>query len=684
MKKRKTGMTLSRKLALMVIIFALLLFTSLIALSIAHYYREMYEKHEEYAVNIAGIAASQLDPDKIQTYLDSGVKDEEYDRAYETLCKIRENGGVQYLYVVKPEVDEVWYVLDTDPTEGAIPLGYHEPYYEGTFAENAEKMARGEPIPPIVSNEEYGWLLSVYYPMRTSDWEPAGYVGVDLQMTDMMTELQHFAQRMVLLALLLTAGTLAAIIFYSNRTIAQPIKKLSTAAKELVEEEQSGRTTDTEIFNQLTIRSNDEIGELYDSLSQMEHDMNAYIRDLVSVTSNSERILAELSLARRLQASMLPHVFPPFPDRKEFDLYATMAPAREVGGDFYDFFLIDDDHLCMVMADVSGKGIPAALFMMVSKIILQSCAMLGRSVAEILTKTNEALCSNNQVEMFVTVWLGILELSTGRLTAANAGHEYPVLKRADSSFELYKDKHGFILGGMDGVKYKEYELQLKPGEKLFVYTDGVTEATDTENNMFGVKRMINALNEDPDAEPKQILKNVHAAIDDFVQAAEQFDDITMLCIEYHGQDKAASRAAKEPEDLMNELIVEALEEKLPEVLAFVDRHLERVDCPMKAQMEIDVAVEEIFVNIASYAYAPGTGDAGIRVETSEDPAAITIIFSDRGVPYDPLKREDPDVTLSAEERDIGGLGIFMTKKFMDKLEYEFKDGQNILTLTKLL
>ena len=246
-----------------------------------------------------------------------------------------------------------------------------------------------------------------------------------------------------------------------------------------------------------------------------------------------ERITTELQMAKRIQSSMLPHIFPPFPDRKEFDVYASMDPARDVGGDFYDFFLIDEDHLCLVMADVSGKGIPAALFMMISKVILQSCAMLGRSPGEILTKTNEAICSDNQVDMFVTVWLGILEISTGKITAANAGHEYPVLKQ-NGQFELLKDKHGFVIGGMEGMRYKEYELRLLPGDKIFLYTDGVPEATDAESKMFGTDRMLAALNEAPEAAPETILKNVRTAVDGFVKDAEQFDDLTMLCLEYKG------------------------------------------------------------------------------------------------------------------------------------------------------
>ena len=245
-----------------------------------------------------------------------------------------------------------------------------------------------------------------------------------------------------------------------------------------------------------------------------------------------ERISTELKTASRIQNDMMPGVFPAFPDRNEFDIYAKMLPAKEVGGDFYDFFMTDDDHLCMVMADVSGKGIPAALFMMSSKIILKNFAMLGISPAEILTRTNESVCLNNKSDMFVSVWIGILEISTGRLTTANAGHEYPAIMKPDGSFELLKDKHGFVIGGMEGIKYKEYELTLEHGSKLFEYTDGVPEATNAEKTLFGTDRMIAALNEEPSASPEKILANVQKAVDSFVMDAEQFDDLTMLCLEY--------------------------------------------------------------------------------------------------------------------------------------------------------
>ena len=278
---------------------------------------------------------------------------------------------------------------------------------------------------------------------------------------------------------------------------------------------------------------------LAESFADLSHKTIEYVEQVKTATAEKERISTELSMANRIQESMLPHVFPPYPDRKEFDIYAVMNPAREVGGDFYDFFMIDDDHLCVVMADVSGKGVPAALFMMISKTILQSCAMLGQSAGGILAKTNEALCSKNQVEMFVTVWLGILEISTGKMTCANAGHEYPaVFSEAESGhYSLLMDKHGLVIGGLDGVRYKEYELQMKPGDKLFVYTDGVPEATDRNEQMFGTDRMLQALNENPEASPKETLDAVRRAVDAFVGDAEPFDDLTMLCLKYRGKEE---------------------------------------------------------------------------------------------------------------------------------------------------
>ena len=387
-----------------------------------------------------------------------------------------------------------------------------------------------------------------------------------------------------------------------------------------------------------------------------------------------ERIGAELNVATQIQADMLPRIFPAFPGRPEVDLYASMTPAKEVGGDFYDFFLIDDDHIGLVMADVSGKGVPAALFMVIAKTLIKNRAQLGESPAEILKNVNAQLCEGNEAELFVTVWLAVLELSTGKGKAANAGHEHPTIRRANGQYELVVYRHSPAVATMEGVRFREHSFELQPGDRLFVYTDGVPEATNAENELFGSDRMLAALNRDPDASPQELLGNVRKEIDEFVGEAPQFDDITMLSLVYNGPAGAGGK----------ELTLDATVDNLSRVLAFVDEVLEEQECPMKTQMQIDVAVEELFVNIAHYAYPEGTGSATVCVSTEQEPKSVSITLVDRGIAYNPLAKADPDLSLSADERPIGGLGIYMVKKSMDDIRYEYRDGQNILTIKKLL
>lgn len=324
---------------------------------------------------------------------------------------------------------------------------------------------------------------------------------------------------LVMIAVVLILGSVSALVV-SGR-IVKPIERMTARMSEL-----SG--TDLAFEMEDTYRTGDEIEVLAESFATLSKRTVEYIGQITRITAEKERIGAELELATKIQADMLPNIFPAFPERPEFDIYATMTPAKEVGGDFYDFFLIDDDHLGMVMADVSGKGVPAALFMMMSKILVNNFAMMGGSPAKVLEQVNSQICKNNDEEMFVTVWFGVLEISTGKVTAANAGHEYPIIKKADGEFELFKDKHGFVIGGMDGMRYKEYEFTLEKGGTLFLYTDGVAEATNAENELFGTDRMLTALNQDPNAVPKVLLTNMKKAVDEFVGEAPQFDDLTML------------------------------------------------------------------------------------------------------------------------------------------------------------
>lgn len=289
------------------------------------------------------------------------------------------------------------------------------------------------------------------------------------------------------------------------------------------------RISGGDLSHRAEIVENDEIGDLATSFNNMSASLTEYIDNLTKVTAEKERIGAELNVATQIQADMLPRIFPPFPEKTEqFDIYATMNPAKEVGGDFYDFFLLDDNHIAMVMADVSGKGVPAALFMVIAKTLIKNRALMGGEPAEILKYVNNQLCEGNEAELFVTVWLGILNLTTGKGLEANAGHEHPAIKRSDGKFELIVNKHSPAVATMEGLKFRQNEFELNPGDVLYVYTDGVAEATNANNELYGTERMIDALNANADSTMEELLAGVKKSVDDFVGEAPQFDDITML------------------------------------------------------------------------------------------------------------------------------------------------------------
>lgn len=325
---------------------------------------------------------------------------------------------------------------------------------------------------------------------------------------------------------MMIAISLLLILLY--RKAIAPVSKLQRIVLKYREDKDSEAVVKSTA--EMNVRN--ELGRLSDDIAGLAKEIDQYTEDNIRLVGEKERVSAELDMARKIQTEQLPNVFPAFPDRKEFDIYASMTPAKEVGGDFYDFFFIDDDHLAMVMADVSGKGVPAALFMMMSKMLINNYAMMGLTPHEVLERTNETICKNNKQKMFVTVWLGILEISTGKVTASNAGHEYPVIRRPEGRFEILKDEHGFVIGGLNKVKYKDYEFSLESGSTVFVYTDGIPEATDSDNKMFGMDRLTEALNHEPDGSPEKLLHNVNDAVRSFVREAPQFDDLTMMAVKY--------------------------------------------------------------------------------------------------------------------------------------------------------
>ncbi len=296
--------------------------------------------------------------------------------------------------------------------------------------------------------------------------------------------------------------------------------------------EQIKRVGDGNLDYRSEIDTNDEVQLLSESFERMTMSLKDYISNLTAVTAEKERIGAELDVAQNIQASMLPCIFPAFPDRKEFDIHASMTPAKEVGGDFYDFFMVDETHIAIVMADVSGKGVPAALFMVIGKTLIKDHTLLNKSLNDVFTDVNDLLCEANSEGLFITAFEGVLDLETGEFTYVNAGHEMPFLYRAATGYAPEKIRPGFVLAGMEGMRYKSGVIQLNVGDRVFQYTDGVTEATDANNQLYGMERLQAALNRCADATPEETLRIVKEDVDRFVGDAPQFDDITMLCLEY--------------------------------------------------------------------------------------------------------------------------------------------------------
>ncbi len=659
------------------VLFALLI--TLIASILVGFgnYRTDMSECAQSAYAYARAAARFIDGDRVLGYLGTSETDENgnaiyrKDAYYEEVMSYlvsaqSEYALMKYFYVFVPYEDNLVYVWDVTSGEDARPLGYAEEYMDGG-KETLKNVYRRDPIEEIsiFHDDVYGNIACAYYPIFNGDGQPVAIVGVDLSLESIRHKFFSNVLRINAAVWIATLIACAIGFFVIRRTLVRPIQRLNAATKGVVE------NLDTSLSMDLEINTNDELQELAGSFSKMNADLRTYIERLSKVTAEKERIGAELNIATQIQADMLPHIFPPFPDRKEFELYASMTPAKEVGGDFYDFFLIDDDHLCLVMADVSGKGIPAALFMVIAKTLIKNRAQLGESPSEILRNVNEQLMDGNEAELFVTVWLAIIEISTGKGVAANAGHEHPVLRRAGGRYEPVIYRHSPAVAAMEGIKFREHSFELYPGYSLFVYTDGVLEATAAGNELFGMERMLASLNREPNAPPRRLLGNLREDIDRFVGESPQFDDITMMCLHYSG---TAIRG-------LSELTLDAKTENLEELMSFIAGELDELDFPAKNKKQIEIAVEELFVNIAHYAYTPFSGSATVRVDKREQ-GQIVITFIDRGMPFNPLNNPEPDITLSAEDRQIGGLGIYMVKQSMDEVAYEYRNGENILTIKK--
>ena len=506
-------------------------------------YERNIEVYTNYAYSDAHLIADSISGITPTKYLETQTKDAEYyDIRYTFMTAGIYQDEFRDFYLVVPTEDDLIYISEIyhnlpegmeDLSKDQADFLEHKEYRPGEkeIMMDLIKRGRGEPDRELfmglreLAGEK---LATALVPIRAMDNEVQALVGVDLSVAAVWESLMNMY---IMLAITIVAITcVGMIIHYRNldRTLIQPITTLKNGTDELVNK------LDSEEAFVSGIHTGDELEALAHSIEEMDRSLKHYVRENTAITAERERLNTELELAGSIQMDMLPCDFPPFPERSEFDLYASMNPAKEVGGDFYDFFLVDEDHLALVIADVSGKGIPGALFMMMVKIMVQNCVLAGLSPKQVMEQVNEQIAENNSESMFVTVWLGILDIPSGKLTAVNAGHEYPIFKKPGGCYELIKDKHGMAVGTMEGIRYREYEMQFEPGSSLFVYSDGLPEANNRAEELFGMARTVAALNENPDLSPEETLCAVERAVDTFVGDAPQFDDLTMLCFAYHG------------------------------------------------------------------------------------------------------------------------------------------------------
>ena len=537
--KRFTG--IAGRLTAGVILFGLLLGAVCSTVGYIEFTAVLEQQYNDSAYEIAETAREILNPDKFEQYLETGRTDEEYDNILAILDTLTDAANVTFIYVAKVSGDyrTLTYIYDTvnsDTEFERYPLGYTASDLDEKHTENVVKiMTKGGRAEKYLYSysKESGAHTTAAIDVKNSDGKIIAMLCVEKPMTRLEAARNTYVLHVILWTL--TAIVLF-IIVYSvilRRGIIKPIKTLTKEAERFAK-------TNLPSGEPINIRQKDEVGILARAVEKMETDIARYTENLTVITAEKERVNTELSVATRIQANMLPSIFPAFPNRKEFDIFATMNPAKEVGGDFYDFFMVDERHLAIVMADVSGKGVPAALFMVIGKTLIKDHTWPGKDLGSVFDEVNELLCESNSEGLFITAFEGVLDLVSGEFRFVNAGHEIPYICKKNGKFEPYKIRAGFVLAGMEGMRYKCGEMQLEAGDKVFQYTDGITEAANVRMELYGMDRLTAVLGENSDLPPGELLPAVKRDIDNFVGEAPQFDDITMLCLEYRARMEALS------------------------------------------------------------------------------------------------------------------------------------------------
>ena len=491
-----------------------------------HFYRtETEEDFEEKAASYCKIAAHLTMRADVRKYATTLVKDEDWYLIKERLQFLWSAGQSKYVYIVIPEETGYLYIWDVGSGDGVCDLGDFDEYYSGgeKVMREAFLLPEGECRKMVSKHPVYGYVVSVFTPVYNLDHEPIALACVDLDIGEINGDISRFLR--ISIGFLVLLMIFSAIGFYlqTNALIVKPIKKLERLAAGYV----SNQMTEGIVLDP-DIHTGDEIEALANALSSMSSQMCVYIADIQKAIKQEETVRAELDVSRRVQESMLPRKFPAFPELPQVDLYASMDAAREVGGDFYDFFRIDDDRIGFCVADVSGKGIPAAMFMTYAKTLLRIQSQNEEDPGDVFTTVNRILCEHNEEDMFVTAFLAVVNMKSMVMTYVNAGHCPPLFRHAGENYSYMKVRPGFILAGIDTVKYRSQQTDLLPGDELFLYTDGVTEATNEQKELFGEERLRNLANEGIGLTSKELTEKILEGITEFVGAAPQFDDITML------------------------------------------------------------------------------------------------------------------------------------------------------------
>ena len=528
MKKRFQLSILSFKLISGAVLFGALLCVINSYISYQEFKKQIESLYENVTRQFAETAVSYVNPERIFSWLTDGA-DGNWDSTNARLNEFTETAKLAYVYltVISPDYKKRTYVFDTVNSEildsKVIPLGYEESLLKKTpdYIENLRNIRESGKTQTYFSYKKGGGHVTTSIPVRDYTGSVIAVMSVVKSMSEIKSYKAHYLTSLITAVLIFTAVFVAIYSFSLLKGLIRPLMLIIDETSNLAAHhaELSG--------NLKKIKNKDELGLLAKSVEKMSHDMNNYINDLTKATTEKERLGAELCVAKKIQAEMLPRVFPPFKNHPEVELFATMAPAKEVGGDFYDFYMIDDNHFAVTVGDVSGKGVPAALFMVIAKTLLKEAAFRFTSPAEIFSHVNDILCEGNDSGLFVTCWMGILELDTGNLTFANAGHALPVIQNAEETSFL-KSKPNLMLAAMSGVPYENHKTKISTGDRLFVYTDGVTEATNVRNELYGEERLLEIFKKIKSDSPEGTLAAVQASIDAFVNKAPQFDDITML------------------------------------------------------------------------------------------------------------------------------------------------------------